>query len=292
MIWIAATLFAAIAQTGRNAAQAGLTERVGTMGATAVRFIFGLPFAASLLLILSYFMEIPALNMRVLGFAAMGAAAQIAATAFMLLTMRGQSFGVATALMKTEPVTLALIGVLILSEPLGPARLGAIGLATLGVLMSSGAKWSRAGLMPVLTGVIAGALFGLSAIGFRGAILALPEAGFFIQALTALTLTLLLQSIAMLIWLSVADRPALRGIAIDWRTSLLAGALGAFASLFWFIGFALTSAANVRTLALIEVVFAQIVSGRVFHEATGRLQLTGMALILVGVGWLLMIAVG
>lgn len=292
MIWITATLIAAIAQTGRNAAQAGLTGRVGTIGATAVRFIFGLPFAVLLLLIMSAYIDIPALNLRVLGFAAMGASAQIAATAFMLITMRGQSFGVATALMKTEPVTLALIGVLVLSEPLGPSRLGAIALATLGVVLSSGAKWSRAGVMPVLTGVTAGALFGLSAIGFRGAILALPEAGFFIKALTALTLTLLLQSIAMLIWLTIADRPALRGIASEWRTSLLAGALGAFASLFWFIGFALTSAANIRTLALIEVVFAQIVSGRVFQEQTGRLQLIGMALILIGVGWLLMVAVG
>lgn len=291
MIWVAATLIAAIAQTGRNAAQAGLTGRVGTIGATAVRFIFGLPFAALLLLILSAYMDIPDLNMRVLGFAAMGAAAQIAATAFMLMTMRGQSFGVATALMKTEPVTLALIGVLVLSEPLGLSRLGAIALATLGVVLSSGAKWSRAGLMPVLTGVTAGALFGLSAIGFRGAILALPDGGFFIQALTALTLTLLLQSIAMLIWLTIADRPALHGIATEWRTSLLAGALGAFASLFWFIGFAVTSAANVRTLALIEVVFAQIISGRVFREATGKLQLFGMVLIIAGVGWLLLVAV-
>ena len=42
MIWVAATLIAAVAQTGRNAAQAGLTARVGTTGATAVRFVFGL----------------------------------------------------------------------------------------------------------------------------------------------------------------------------------------------------------------------------------------------------------
>lgn len=292
MIWVVATLIAAIAQTGRNAAQAGLTASVGTIGATAVRFIFGLPFAALLLLLMSWFMTVPGLNSQVLAFAATGASAQIAATAFMLVTMRGQSFGVATALMKTEPVTLALIGVLVLSEPLGPSRLGAIALATFGVVLSSGAKWSRAGLMPVLTGVSAGALFGLSAIGFRGAILALPEGGFFIQALTVLVLTLALQSAAMLIWLTVADRPALRGIAGEWRVSLLAGALGAFASLFWFIGFALTPAANVRTLALIEVVFAQIVSGRVFREATGRVQLAGMALIVIGVGWLLVVAAG
>ena len=46
MGWILATLIAAAAQTGRNAAQRRLTAELGTMGATAVRFLFGLPFAA------------------------------------------------------------------------------------------------------------------------------------------------------------------------------------------------------------------------------------------------------
>jgi drug/metabolite transporter (DMT)-like permease len=275
MIWVAATLIAALAQTGRNAAQAGLTERIGTFGATAVRFIFGLPFAALALL---------------LGFAALGAAAQILATAFMLMTMRGQSFGVATALMKTEPVTLALIGALVLAEPLGPARLGAIGLATLGVVLASGAGWSRTSGKAVLTGILAGALFGLSAIGFRGAILALPSGDHALRALTVLVLTLTLQSAVMLVWLAMTQRATLRAIWQDWPVSLLAGALGAFASLFWFIGFALTPAANVRTLALVEVFFAQIVSGKLFRQTARPIQLAGMAMIVAGVIWLLWIA--
>ncbi|MBK4215944.1 DMT family transporter [Paracoccus caeni] len=290
MIWVAATLIAATAQTARNAAQAGLTTRIGTIGATAVRFVFGLPFALLTLLIAAIWLPVPRPDATVLGYTAIGAAAQIAATAFMLITMRGQSFGVATALMKTEPVTLAIIGAIILAEPLGPARMGAILLATIGVVMASGANWSRASLSPVLTGVTSGALFGLSSIGFRGAILALPEGGFFIRALTVLVLTLALQAAVMLLWMVWRDRAALRGIAEDWRVSVAAGALGAFASLFWFIGFALTPAANVRTLALVEVVMAQILSGRLLRQKANPLQLAGMALIVVGVGWLLAVA--
>lgn len=292
MIWVAATLIAAAAQTARNAAQAGLTGRIGTIGATAVRFLFGLPFAAAALLAASLALPVPVPDGRVLAFAALGAGTQIAATAFMLMTMRGQSFGVATALMKTEPVTLALIGALVLSEPLGPARLAAIGIATCGVLMTSGARWSGAGLRPVLTGITAGALFGISAIGFRGALLALPDGGFFIRALTVLVITLAMQAAVMAVWLALADRAALRGMAGEWRVSLAAGGLGAFASLCWFIGFALTPAANVRTLALVEVVFAQLVSGRLFRQKTGGRQLAGMALIVAGVGWLLVLAAG
>ena len=47
-------------------------------------------------------------------------------------------FGVTTALIKTEPVTLALIGAALLAEPLGPARMAAIATATLGVVLMSG----------------------------------------------------------------------------------------------------------------------------------------------------------
>lgn len=290
MIWVAATLTAAAAQTARNAAQAGLTREIGTIGATAVRFVFGFPFAALALIAAWAWVAPPVPDLRVIGWAASGAAAQIGATALMLMTMRDRGFGVATALTKTEPVTLALIGALVLAEPLGPARLGAIAIATLGVVLASGVRWSAAGWGPVVTGMLSGALFGLSAIGFRGALLALPEAGHLLRALTVLTLTLAIQSAMMLGWLALADRRALRGMVRRWPLSLGAGALGSFASLFWFVGFSMTSPANVRTLALVEVVLAQVLSVRLFRQSIRPVQMAGMGLILAGVIWLMAVA--
>ncbi|ARC38057.1 EamA/RhaT family transporter [Paracoccus yeei] len=289
-MWILATLIAAAAQTARNAAQRGLTAEIGTMGATAVRFLFGLPFAAGFLLIWSQAAALPMPDARVLGWAALGSLAQIAATALMLVTMRSRAFGVTTALLKTEPVTLAVIGALLLAEPLGPARLTAIATATAGVILMSGASWRDGGWRPAALGIAAGALFGLSAIGFRGAILALPQGGFVTRAATVLLVSLTIQSVAMLAWLSLADRAALHGIVRHWRASLWAGALGAFASLFWFMGFALTAAANVRTLALVEVVMAQLVSGRVFREGAAPRQILGMGLIVAGVALLIAVS--
>ena len=43
-LWVACTVAAAGVQTARNAAQRSLTGRLGTVGATHVRFLFGLPF--------------------------------------------------------------------------------------------------------------------------------------------------------------------------------------------------------------------------------------------------------
>ncbi len=287
MGWILATLIAAAAQTGRNAAQRRLTAELGTMGATAVRFLFGLPFAALFLAALSRMTPLPLPGSTALAWAALGAMSQISATALMLVTMKTRGFGVTTALIKTEPVTLALIGAILLAEPLGPARMGAIATATLGGVLMSGVDWQRGGLRAAALGLAAGALFGLSAIGFRGAILALPFGSSMTRAATILALSLALQSVLMLAWLALADRAALAGIARHWRGSLWAGALGALASFFWFLGFALTSAANVRTLALVEVVMAQLVSGRIFREGASPRQLLGMGLIVLGVAALI-----
>lgn len=289
-MWVIATLIAALAQTGRNAAQAGLSGQIGTVGATAVRFFFGLPFAALWLLTLAAMSPLPPISGATLAWTALGAGAQIAGTAFMLVTMRGQGFGVATALMKTEPVTLAIFGALFLAEPLGLPRLSAILLAVFGVILVSGAQWSRANLCNVATGVTAGALFGLSSIGFRGAILTLPGDSVVLRASVVLVIGLLMQATAMLLWMLLHDRPALTAIARSWRMSLAAGALGACASLFWFIGFALTSAANVRTVALVEVLFAQILSARLFREGTSLRKLAGITLIIGGVTLLIRIA--
>ena len=285
-MWIAATLIAALAQTGRNAAQAGLTARIGTLGATGVRFLFGLPFAALFLLAVAQVAPLPALTARAAGWALVGALAQIAATALMLSAMQRRGFAVATALVKTEPLTLALMGAAVLAEPLGPARLGAIATATLGVLLLSGGGWQRAGGRPVALAVAAGALFGLSALGFRAAILALGEGPSVVRASVVLVLALAIQTLLIGGWLAVRDRRALRGMASAWRESLGAGFLGALASQFWFIGFALAPAADVRTLALVEVVFAAAVSRR-RREAMGRRELAGMALVVAGVAWLL-----
>lgn len=288
-MWIAATLIASLAQTGRNAAQMGLTTRIGTMGATGVRFVFGLPFALLFLGVAALLGPVPAPNAVVFGYAALGAVAQVAATALMLTAMRHRGFAVATALTKTEPVTLALLGWAMLGESLSPERALAILVATLGVLLASDRGWRTAAPGPALVAIGAGALFGLSAIGFRGAILALPDGGEAVRATTVLVITLAMQTAMVGAWLAIADRAALRGMGAAWRESLGAGFLGALASQFWFIAFALTPAANVRTLALVEIALAAVVS-RHRREAMSPAQLAGMALILAGVAWLILAA--
>jgi len=289
MLWVPVTLLASVLQVARNASQSGLVAALGTLGATQVRFLFGLPFALMFLLAAAVWLEpVPALTTASLGWVAMGSVAQIAATALMLAAMQARGFAAATALIKTEPVMLALIGWAALGDRLGPGQLAAIGLATLGTLVMSWQAGRRLAPLPVALALGAGLLFGLAAIGFRGAIIALPQGGFVIRATTMLVVSLVIQTALLSLWLALFDRPALLGAFRIWRVSLATGFLGAAGSQCWFLAFALTPAANVRTLALVEIVMARAVSGRLFAERTTLREVAGMAMIALGVGGLLL----
>lgn len=289
-LWAIFTVIAAAGQTLRNALQRELTGRLGTVGATHVRFLFGLPFACVFLALVlgATGLPPPPLTLRALGWTAMGGGAQIVATALMLAAMRSRSFVVTTALIKTEPVLVALFALAILGERPTPLTVLAILIATCGVLLLS---WPRAAAgrdwQSVALGVAAAASFALSAVGFRGAIRGLDTPSFVVAASTILVLGLALQTAVLTTWLLLFDRPCLAAIFRLWRPSLTAGFLGAFASQFWFLAFAVASVAQVRTLALVEVVFAQILSRNIFRQDATMREYAGMGLIVAGVVLLL-----
>lgn len=293
LLWIPITLVAAAAQTARNATQSGLVAAIGTVGATQVRFLYGLPFAIVFLAVVLLVSgeSIPMPGARSLVFALLGASTQIAATALMLSAMKDESFAVTTALIKTEPVLVAVFGFVVLGDHLGFWKAAAILIATLGVLLLS-TKPGLAGKAversrPLMLGLAAGACFGLSAVGFRGAILALPHGSFVVRASTILVVGLAMQVVMLVAYLAVMNREALTKSLEVWRRSLVAGFFGALASQFWFLGFALTTAANVRTLALVEVLMALGVSRRLFSQTITTREWLGMAIVVAGVALLL-----
>jgi drug/metabolite transporter (DMT)-like permease len=286
-LWAVFTLLAAAGQTVRNAMQRELVATLGTVGATHVRFLFGFPFALIFLaaVILATGRELPQPGPMFWPWVLDGALAQIAATALMLAAMNDRSFVVAIAYIKTEPVQAALFGLIFLGDALTLPMVAAILVATGGVVVMSlkGGGAAQGGLKPTLLGLAAGAMFALSATGYRGAILSLEHPSFVLAAMFTVTVGLVLQTVLLTLYLAFKDRAVLAAIARAWRPSLFAGFMGASASEFWFLAFALASVANVRTLALVEVLFAQAISFLIFKQATTRREALGMALIIAGV---------
>ena len=92
-----------------------------------------------------------------------------------------------------------------------------------------------------------------------------------------------MQSVGLSVYLGLREPAVLGAIVAAWRPSLFAGFMGALASQFWFLAFALATAASVRTLALVEVLFAQAISHFVFRQPVAPREGVGIVLIVIGV---------
>lgn len=287
-LWALFTLIAAASQTVRNAAQRELTTTLGTVGATHVRFLFGLPFALLFLAIvlIATGVALPRPPAIFWAWVLDGALTQIAATALMLAAMNDRSFVVVYAYIKTEPVQAALFGLVFLGDVVTPPMAAAILIATTGVVIMALKPSTRLDLRATLLGLGAGSMFALSAVGYRGAILAVSAPNYLMAATFTMVIGLAVQVALLTPYLLLRKPTVMRAILRAWKPSLLAGFLGAFASQFWFLAFALATAASVRTLALVEVLFAQVISSFVFKQKTTAREGFGIVLIVLGVGLL------
>ncbi|MBG9387768.1 EamA family transporter [Caenimonas aquaedulcis] len=294
--WIPIVLWASLAQTARNAAQRSLVAQAGTLGATLARFQYGLPFAAIWVAVLHALpataAAIPRFGAAYFGWLMLGAMGQLAATAFMLAAMKQRNFVIGVAYSKTDALQVALFGAVFLAELPGWLTMLAIGLATAGVVMlslpqkpgASPAGEVRAfGGLAALLGLASGAGFAFSAVGYRGAALQLPGVSPWLIGAWGVLWAQAAQTLVLGGWLAVKSPDALRATARAWRVSVIAGLAGALASIGWFTAFALTTAANVRALGMVEVVFSYLVSRRFLKEKLSRLEQAGLLLVLAGV---------
>lgn len=300
-LWIALTVWAGFAQTLRNAAQRSISGEAGTLGATLVRFLFGLPFALIYLgaILVIEAKGLPEINWAFFGWALEGALAQIVATALLLRVMAARNFAVGVAYSKTELIQVAVFAGVFLGDPTSAITVVAIALATAGVLMLSPPVDGRGRLrgmldgwtsMAALLGVGSGACFALAAVGYRGAALEIrDEAGYTLAAAYTLVWAMSIQVVVLGGWLALRQRPALVAVFRLWRPSMAAGFMGAAASVGWFTAFAIEPASHVRTLGLVELLFSLAAARRFFRESLSKVELVGVGLLGVA---LILIAVG
>lgn len=290
-LWIPFTIVAALGQVARNAMQRSLTGPLGTWGATNIRFLFGFPFSivffAAVLIFSGDHVPWPAAAFW--PWLLLGALSQIIATGMMLVAMNDASFVVTTAYLKTEAIQTAIFGFIFLGDHLTTLKVIAILIATSGVVITAlrpggGKRFSE--IKPTVIGLVAAAAFALSAIGYRGAIITVTGVTFVTAASYTLVWGLFVQTLLLTIYLFWRAPDVLKKILGLWKPSMLAGFMGAFSSQFWFLAFALTAAANVRTLALVEVLFAQAVAYYSFKQPASAREISGIVLIVIGVALL------
>jgi drug/metabolite transporter (DMT)-like permease len=199
--------------------------------------------------------------------------------------MEERNFALGVAYSKSEVLQVAIFAFVFLGDPLTIPLGIAVACGTAGVLMLSpgGVKpgWAT---RPALLGLASGAGFAIAAVGYRGAVVTIaPDAAPLMAAAATLVVAQTLQTLLLGGWMFFRSREALFATLAAWRQSILAGAMGALASVGWFTAFALEPVAHVRTLALIEIVFSYAVSRRFFRESVARNELWGLILLALGI---------
>ena len=287
-LWLAATLFAASVQALRFLLQKRLSvSGLSPAAATFARFLYApLVIAAGLAVWrMASGAPLPAIGPGFWPFALSGAVAQILATMCVVALFSRRNFAVGIAFSKVTVLMTVATGWLVLGERVGGWDLAAMAVGFVGVVLLSvplGAV--GAGRLKVFNrasalGLASGAFFSISAIGYRGASLAIRSEAPVLRAAVALGLVTLVQVVLLGGWLVLRDRAGLLAVVRRWRGTMLVGATSLAGSLAWFTAYTLQTAAYVNAVGQVELILSMAISWLVLGERQTRRELAGIALV-------------
>ena len=296
LLWIFVAIFAAALQTFRSAFQKRMIPDIGKFGATYIRFIYALPFTFLIFIFWFFFLnnEIPKLNNSAIFYCFFGALCQVLFTLLLMIIFSYRNFAAGIAFSKTEVLFAALIEIFILNIVFLPIiNLGII-LGVFAVIFLSVAK-ETTNINDVLVkisksfftfstlfGVLTGLILAGSTVGYRMAIINVE--GHILDATIYLSIiAVFIQSIMMGICLYYYKRNEFRLVFQFWKKSLPAGICGSGATAGWFLAFALATAAEVRAVGQIELIFSIIISIIFFKEKVQRTEIFGICMLIISI---------
>lgn len=293
-LWIPVTIFAAFMQNLRFMLQRHLkVTSLSTAGATYARFLFALPLVG---VMVPVYMATTGAAMPQLGagfwpYILVGGVAQIVATACVVALFSARNFAVGIALAKSEVLLTVVIGLIVLGEVVSWGGVLAIGIGFAGVILLSdppktdvALPWAKRLLNTASGyGLGAGLLFGVSAVGYRGATLEVASPDPFLRAMLTLGVAISWQVLVMTLWLLWRERSQIGAVLASWRLSFWTGLTSMLGSLGWFVAFTLQNAAYVKALGQIELLFTFMGGYFVFKERSSGREVLGAVLIVASI---------
>ena len=291
-LWIPITIFAAFVQNLRFMLQKHLkATRLSSAGATFARSVFAAPMALVVLaaLLLATGQGLPRPDLRFAGFAALGAVAQLLATVAMVALFGERNFATGITFKKTEVLLAALAGWVILGEAIAQSGWVAILIGFAGLVLLSAppgealARLSSIRNRASFLGLSAGLLFAISAVSFRGALISLDGSLLIIRVVLAVFCVTALQSLILGLWLGLREAGEIGRVFRHWRITSLVGLTSVLGTIAWFAAFSLQTAAYVKALGQIELLFSFIAGAFWFRERHSRRELLAMGLIVASI---------
>ena len=287
-MWWVVTLAAAVFQTSRTAMQHRLRALLSVSGAGFVRYVYGAPLAAAAVGVAALSgATFPAVDWGFWPKIAGAGLAQIIATVFLIRAFDARDFAIGTVFSKTEVVQVSLFSLVFLGERLTTIGYASAALCLLGIvlLITKGRRLSRAMFSDgaALFGLVAGAFFGMAAVGIRAASKDLSGGSSPVKAIIALAVMNTIQTVLHGGYLMVREPGQARLALHHWRSSAIVGVLSVCGSACWALAFVLQNAARVRTFGQVELLFTFTVSHLWFKERHVRAEYLASGLVLLGV---------
>jgi drug/metabolite transporter (DMT)-like permease len=291
-LWIVVTVAAAFFQTLRFMLHKVLSMGgLSTAGSTFARFAYAAPAAWIVvgIYLLVQGVAPPDLSPAFWGYALSGAVGQIIATMCVVALFRQRNFAVGITFKKTEVIQTALLGLVVLSEPVSLAGWGAIGIGLVGVFLMSetpglAGNWlKRMGTRAVALGLASGFFFAISAVGYRGATLEIGSADPFVRSGVTLVCVTTSQALAMGLWLRLRELGQVTTVWKARRTAVWLGLASMAGSLGWFTAFTLQTAAYVQALGQVELIFSLMASVLFFREKISLRELAGIGFLTLSI---------
>jgi len=292
-IWIPITFLAAFMQAARTAGQKHLTKDFSAVGASYVRFLWGLPFALGYL----YFLTqsgghslpdtLSNASWRYFVFSALTGLSQIAATILLVYLFSLRNFAIGSTYARTEALLTAIVGAFVFHEALAGAGWLAVAMGALGVVIINLARTGVAGETFVRRLFQPAAGVGLlSGLGFAGASLFLRQASLslglddwlYAAALT-LAMVLVIQTVIMSAYILLRARDQIAAMVPNWKGCLFVGITSVIGSAGWFTAMTIERAAYVKALGQVELLFTLALSVLYFKERSTPKELAGMAMV-------------
>lgn len=291
-LWIVASVAAAGFQTLRFVMQKVLSmEGLSPTGATFARFLYSAPivFCAIVTYLIGSDSARPVLGAAFWVFAALGGVAQVIATICVVSLFKTRNFAVGVTLMKTEVILSVVIGYLLLGDQVTWTGFAAIAVGVVGVLLLSTPPEVRGWGMHILwnrsvfLGLSSGVLFAVSAVCYRGASLEIASPDPVLRAGVTLSAVTAMQMFGMALWLRWRDAKQLTAVWAARRTAVWVGLLSLAGSFCWFFAFTLQTAAYVKAVGQIELIFSLMASIMIFSERSSIRELSGMAILTLSI---------
>ncbi len=291
-LWILLSVAAAFSQNLRFMLQKHLkSTSLTTTGATFLRFLYTAPLVAVAMV---FYLEFTAQPFPVFGsgfarYVMVGGLGQIVGTLCVVALFAERNFAVGLTFKNTEVILSAVVGFLVLGESLSAYGLGALVLGLVGLMLLSdppsggGAFLRRIFNRALGLGLLSGMSFAISAVAYRGATLLVLSDDFALRAGITLGFVTVFQTFIMAVWLFVRNQDEISRVIRVWRVGIMVGLSSMIGSLCWFSAFTLQTAAYVKGIGQIELVFGFVASYFFYKEKITAREIWGTVLLLASI---------